>query len=62
MRITEIVWLDAFEEKCWVKHGVGTDEVAEVFAASPRVLFVENGYRKGEDIYAAQGRRMLAVI
>lgn len=33
-----------------------TEEVEEVLFGRPRVRFVEQGYRKGEDVYAAYGQ------
>ncbi|MBM2812763.1 MAG: uncharacterized protein HW416_3522 [Chloroflexi bacterium] len=56
MGITKIVWLQQFEEKCRVKHGVTRDEVAELFAGAPRLGFVERGMRRDEDVYAARGQ------
>lgn len=56
MRISRIVWLEQFKEKCEVKHGVTTDEVADLFVAAPQINFVERGVRVGEDQYAASGQ------
>jgi len=54
--ITEFVWLPDIEDKCLVKHQVDRDEVAELFAAEPRLNFVEGGERPDEDLYAARGQ------
>ena len=56
MRINEIIWLDTTVEKLARKHGVDTDEVEQVFNNAPRLRFVENGSRVGEDVYMASGQ------
>jgi uncharacterized protein len=56
LRITGLIWLDAIVEKLASKHHVEPYEVEELFDASPKFRFVENGHRPGEDVYAALGR------
>lgn len=56
MKITGLIWLKEIVQKLIWKHSVENYEVHEMFASSPRFHFVENGHRKGENIYAAQGQ------
>ena len=66
MRITDLVWLDAFVEKIETKHGVVQEEVDEVFARKPKIRKMKKGRFRGEDVYRALGRtndgRYLAVF
>ncbi len=66
MRIDTIIWLENIINKINVKHGVLRREVIEVLENKPYFLFVENGFRKGENVYVALGRtvvgRYLAVF
>ena len=56
MRITDLVWLDAFVEKIETKHGVVQEEVDEVFARKPKIRKMKKGRFQGEDVYRALGR------
>ncbi len=56
MGIDGFVWLRGIAEKVATKHGLAEDEVEQVFFNGPRYRFVESGYRRGEDVYAALGR------
>ncbi|HTE18859.1 MAG TPA: BrnT family toxin [Armatimonadota bacterium] len=56
MRIIGFIWLEDIVEKLWRKHHVEQYEVEEVFGNHPYFRFVENGYRVGEDVYAALGQ------
>ena len=56
MRIDGFAWLPEIVEKLSSKHGVEQEEAEEVFFNRPRFWFVENGYRAGEDVYAATGQ------
>ena len=56
MKINGIVWLDSIVEKINTKHGVSQDEVRQVLQGRSMFRFVEKGYRRGEDVYAALGR------
>lgn len=56
MKIAGLMWLDEFVDKLAKKHHVEVFEVEELFDAEPRIRFVENGDRHGEDVYAALGR------
>jgi uncharacterized DUF497 family protein len=58
MKINGIVWLDSIVEKINTKHGVSQDEVRQVLQGRSMFRFVEKGYRRGEDVYAALGRTM----
>lgn len=56
MKITRIIWLEDIVNKINVKHGVSKREVIEVLYNKPYFLFVEKGFRKGEDVYSALGK------
>jgi len=56
MEIRDIIWIDIFVDKIWIKHHVSTEEVEEVLQSSPKVRFIEEGDVNGEDMYAAMGR------
>jgi len=56
MIITRVIWLPDVEDKLARKHSVFIEEAEEVLFGSPRVRFVEKGYRQGEDVYAAHGQ------
>lgn len=56
MKIVGFIWLEEIVQKLIWKHSVDVTEVTELFNNKPRFHFVEKGYRKGEDVYAAQGR------
>jgi uncharacterized protein len=66
MRINGIIWLSQIIDKLISKHSVEIYEVEEIFVADPLIRFIENGERKGEDVYAAYGQtdsgRYLMVI
>ena len=61
MKIEEVVWLRDVVDKLSSKHAVSQDEVEEVLESRPKLRFVEKGNRKGENVYEALGRLMLAV-
>lgn len=56
MKITGIIWLEDIVEKIARKHNVRDYEIVEVLQENPYVRFVEKGYQRDEDIYAALGR------
>lgn len=56
MKITGFIWLADIVQKLARKHGVSQDEVGELFSNRPRFRFVEKGYRRGENVYAALGQ------
>ncbi len=56
MEIRELVFLDKIVEKLDRKHRVKPQEVEEIFFQSPKIRFVEKGYRKDENVYAALGQ------
>lgn len=56
MKIKEIIWLEYIVNKIKVKHGVSKREVIDVFKSKPYFIFIENGFRKGENVYSALGR------
>jgi uncharacterized protein len=56
MRITEILWVDAIEEKLWVKHHLSIEEVEYVLKGHHRARLIERGLVEGENVYAILGR------
>lgn len=56
MKIKGIVWLDSIVDKISNKHGVSQEEVRQILQGRAMFRFVENGYRQGEDVYAALGQ------
>ena len=56
MEIKNIIWIDAFVDKIWQKHRVGTDEVEAVLKSSPKVRLIEDGDVEGENLYSAMGQ------
>ena len=56
MRLDGIIWLRDTVDKLAFKHGVETYEVEEVLSNKPKIRFVEEGERKGEDVYMATGQ------
>lgn len=55
MRLTDIIWKDAFVDKLEVKHGVTTEEVEQVLFSGAHVRRAQRGRVKGEDLYVAYG-------
>ncbi len=66
MNISEIIWLEDIVDKLKWKHNVDEYEVIEIFNNKPLFRFIEKGYRKDENVYAALGQtnsgRYLTVI
>ena len=56
MKIIETIWLEDIVNKINIKHRVNKQEVTELLFSKPYFLFVENGFRKGENVYSALGR------
>ena len=56
MEIRELIFLDKIVEKLARKHRIKPQEVEEIFIQSPKIRFVEKGYRKNENVYAALGQ------
>jgi uncharacterized DUF497 family protein len=56
MYIDDFFWLPDIIDKLIVKHHVTEAEVEEVFFNGAYYRFVEKGYRRGEDVYAAMGQ------
>lgn len=65
MKIEEIIWLEAVEDKIVRKHQVHPFEVEQALMNYPHVRFMEREHQPGEDLYAAfrqsDGGRYLAV-
>ncbi len=55
MKIVGIIWLEDIVSKINIKHSVSKNEVLEVLSSRPYFLFVEKGFRKGENVYSAIG-------
>lgn len=55
MRIEAITRLETIIEKLERKHSVSVEEVEEVLSGRPHFRRVEQGHRRGEDVYAAIG-------
>jgi uncharacterized DUF497 family protein len=66
MRIEGIIWLREVVDKLSSKHGVEIHEVEQALNARPKIRFVEQGEREGEDVYLAlvqsEAGRYLAVL
>jgi len=66
LKINSIIWLENIVNKLIVKHGVSKREVLEVLENKPFFLYVEKGFRDGENVYVALGRtssgRYLAIF
>ena len=56
MRVHEVIWLPAIEEKLQDKHAILVEEVEEVLFGRPHIRFVEKGHHKDENLYAAYGQ------
>ena len=56
MFIDDFIWLPATIDKIEVKHGLTPEEVEEIFFNQPKFRKVEDGLRKGEDVFAATGQ------
>jgi hypothetical protein len=56
MKIRGIIWLDSVIEKIDHKHGISRDEVCQIVQGHTMFRFVENGHRRGENVYAALGQ------
>ena len=66
MKIKETIWLIYFIEKIESKHGVGDDEVEQIFSNRPRIQRIEKGDIKGDHLCRLLGQtdvgRYLAVF
>jgi uncharacterized DUF497 family protein len=66
MTIEGIAWLREVVDKLLPKHGVEVHEVEQALSRHPKVRFVEQGEREGEDVYLALGQsdagRYLAIL
>ena len=56
MKIRGIIWLDSVIEKINTKHSVSQEEVLRIFQRQAKFRYVEKGFRKGENVYAALGQ------
>jgi len=56
MKISEIIWIDAIENKLWVKHNLTIEEVEYVLKGNHRTRFIQRGTINDEHVYAITGR------
>ena len=56
MNISGIIWLQDIVEKLKWKHNVNEYEVIELLENNPKFRYIEKGYQKGENVYAALGQ------
>ena len=56
MEINRIIWLEDIVDKLHWKHNVETEEVVEVLQNKPRFILKEEGFKAGENVYAAFGK------
>jgi uncharacterized DUF497 family protein len=56
LKITGIIWLEDIVQKLSWKHQIEREEVAEILNNNPSFRFVEKGFRKDENVYAALGQ------
>lgn len=56
MKIVGLIWLENVVEKLVVKHRVTPDEVEEVFESTPKIVKMQKGHFRGEDVYRALGQ------
>jgi len=56
MNIIGLIWLENIVEKLAVKHHVTQDEVEEVFERKPKIMRMQTGHFRGEDVYRALGQ------
>jgi uncharacterized DUF497 family protein len=54
--IDDFLWLPEFVEKILTKHSVTPYEAEEVFFNRAHFRYIEEGCRRGEDVYAAMGQ------
>lgn len=62
MEITRVIWLEDIVEKLIWKHNVQDQEVIEVLENKPIFQRKEEGYKPGEDVYAAFGRTNMGCL
>ena len=56
MKIRGIIWLDSIIEKIGTKHRVSPEEVRQILQGRTIFRYVENRYRRGENVYAGLGQ------
>ena len=56
MRLSEVIWKEAFIDKLEEKHRVMPDEVEQVLFSKPFIRRAEKGRVQGEDVYVAYGQ------
>jgi len=56
LKLSGIIWLEEIVEKIERRHHVTQDEVREILSGSSHFRFVENGHRRGENVYSALGQ------
>ena len=56
MKIIGLIWLENIVEKLAVKHHISQEEVEEVFERQPKIIKMQKGHFRGEDVYRALGQ------
>jgi uncharacterized DUF497 family protein len=56
MSVIGFIWLEEIVEKLAIKHHVTPGEVEEVFAHRPKLMKMQKGHFRGEDVYRALGQ------
>jgi uncharacterized DUF497 family protein len=56
LKITGIIWLEDIVQKLIWKHQIEREEVVEILNNNPSFRYVEKGFRKDENVYAALGQ------
>lgn len=56
MKITGFIWIGEFVDKLESKHNVYPEEAEQLFANNPKILKLNRGKFRGEDVFRALGR------
>ncbi len=56
MFIDDFIWLPTIIDKIETKHNLTPEKVEEIFFNHPKFRKVEDGIRKGEDVFSATGQ------
>jgi uncharacterized DUF497 family protein len=66
VKIIGFIWLEDIVEKLEVKHNVFPEEVEEIFNHKPKIVKMNKGHFRDEDVYRALGQteagRYLAIF
>ena len=56
MKISRVICRPETEDKLLGKHGVTLEEVEQLLFEAAHIRFIERGYRKRQNVYAAYGQ------